>query len=720
MKKILFLVFLGTAFSCSQFSTKSRSKVWHNFNAKYNAYLQAKDKLKETEILINKQHKDNYSEIIPILVPLDSIAAKGVSAQLDAVIKKSSLIAEKHQNSHYLGDSYNLIGKARLYKGDYINAIETFKYVNSEANVESQKHAAMILLMRAYQEAGDENTALRVAEVLKELDLNKPNTRDFYLLKAYIHQIQHDYKLSVAILDEALPLMKKGEQKARVYFAAGQMYEKLGDTRNASRNYKAVLKNNPAYDLAFYSELNKMMFSPGADMKQAFEKLSKDRKNIDLLDKLYYSMALIEEKNGDLNKAVEYLQKATKAVGQGTQNVANAYLKLGDINYFRLQNYEKSKAYYDSALVILPPNSKEFAKIADRKRALDDFSIQINKLRTEDSLQKMAKMTDEVLDNYLTENIKRNLENEKKAIEAAKKISQASANLAARASTGAAGDPSTNWYMYNENALMTGRIEFTQKWGQRKNEDNWRRNIKDISIASNNSISMPADSLSATNTADIENDDNKIEQLKKEIIAKIPKTEKDLAASLKKQEEAYFNLGKIYKLYLLENQNSIKSFEKLLELNPKTEYAAEAMYYLYLLSEGNSKQDYWKNELNTKFANTYFARKINKGQENLTNDDEVKANELYTLAYQNYEATKYTETLKMVDEGLKKFPGSFLEDKFSFLKILCYGKIPSKESYTLALDDFLASHPKSDLLPLAKEMKNAIAPPKVEAEESKF
>lgn len=717
MKKKLFLLFLGFTFSCSQHSTKTRSKIWHNFNAKYNAYLQAKDKLKEAELLINSQHKDNYSEIIPILVPLDSIAAKGVTAELDAVIKKSSLIAEKHQNSHYLGDSYNLIGKARLYKGDYLNAIETFKYVNSEATDENQKHAAMILLMRAYQESGDESTALRVAEILKEQDLNKQNSRDFYLVKAYIHQLQSEYPLSTAILEEALPLMKKGEQKARVHFAAGQMYEKLGDTRNASTHYRAVLKNKPPYDLAFYSELNKMMFSPGASMQQTFTKLSKDRKNIDLLDKLYFSMALIEEKKGDLTKAIEYLEKASKAVSQGNQNVAMAYLKLGDINYFRFQNYEKSKAYYDSALVILPPNSKEFSKIADRKRALDDFSIQINKLRTEDSLQKMAKMSDETLDAFLTENIKRNLDKEKAAIEAAKKASQAVANQAAKLGAATGGNPTSNWYLYNEASLMTGRIEFTQKWGQRKNEDNWRRNTKDnLSFASNTSPNL-TDSLALANAPEADTDNNKIDQLKKEIIAKIPKSEKDFLASQKRQEEAYFNLGKIYKLYLLENQNSIDSFEKLLQINPKTEYAAESMYYLYLLNEGTPKEDFWKNELNAKFANSYFARRINRGKENLTKDDETKAKEIYSYAYSNFENGKYSIALNTVDEALKDYPGSILEDKFAFLKVLLYAKMQSKENYLAALDEFLNGHTKSALIPIAKEMKSALEPKK---EENKF
>jgi tetratricopeptide (TPR) repeat protein len=717
MSRNLIFLFCILLASCSQNSNKRSSIAWHNFNSKYNAYLQAKDNLKIAELELYKQYKDNYTEILPILVPLDSTTAKSVATQLDAVIKKASLIAEKHQNSKYIGDSYNLIGIARLYKGDFVNAIETFKYVNSEATKENQKHEAMIHLMRAYTEAGDENTALRVAEVLKEQNLNKKNQKDFYLTKAQVHQRTKEYKLATAILEEAFPLMKRGEQTARVHFAAGQMYEKLEDTRNASKHYNAVLKNNPAYDLAFYANLNKMMFSPGASLQQTFTKLSKDRKNIDLLDKLYYSMALIEEKNGDLPKAISYLQKAAKANGQGTKNVASAYLKLGDINYYRLQNYENSKAYYDSALVLLPPNSVEFEKIADRKRALDDFSVQNKIIKTEDSLQKMALMGTEELDLYLNDNIKKTLEKEKKELEAAQKASKVNQPVAA---TLPGGNPNSVWYLYNENSLMAGRIEFTQRWGQRKLEDDWRRSVKSNFNFDN---ATPKENIAdSTAVADQETDENKIESIKKSIIAKIPKSENELKLSKLRKEEALFNVGKIYKLYLLENQNSIETFEKLLVLNPKSDFAAEAMYYLVLLNEGGTKQDYWKIELEKGYPNSYFTRRIKRGNDNLSSNEEMMAKEAYQKAYSFYDNNNTTEALTLVDESLKIYAGSQLEDKFSFLRILLYSKLQSKEKYELALNEFLLSHTKSSLLPLAKEMKNALSPPNQEEglDEKKF
>jgi tetratricopeptide (TPR) repeat protein len=700
----LLLIFLTTA--CSQYSYRRSSVNWHNFNAKYNAYLQAKDNLDIAESTILTQYKDNYAEALPVLIPLDSNSSKVASKEIEAVLKKASLIADKHQNSKYMGAAYNLLGRARLLKGDYLNAIETFKYVNSEATKLNQKHEALTLLMRTYEATNDDATALRVGEIIAQQELNKKNSINFYLVKAQIHQKTGDYKTAAQILNETLPLMKKGPQKARLHFVAGQLFDKVGDTRQAAANYRLVLNNKPNYDLQFYSQLNKMMYSTGSNMKDEFEKMIKDRKNIDLQDKLYYSLALVEEKEGNLDNAIANLEKATKATGQGTQNKSAAYQKLGDIHYFRLQKYEKANAYYDSTLVMLTPTSQEYAEIANRKRALDEFALHKGIINTEDSLQRMAKMDSATLDVFLKENITKQLKQEAKAIQDAQKANEAlKKQQAQNTSTTMAGDPNKRWYFYNENMLMTGRIEFTQRWGQRKLEDHWRRQTKDmIMFINNDSEQKKADSSLVTNEIDEEQIEEKIKNIK----SKIPKTAAELEQSVTRQAMAYFNIGKVYHLFLLEKDNAKKSFLKMLEIKPNLEQVPEAMYYLALIGQGTDQYEYWKTQMNTKYSDSFYTRKLNRGNENLSKNEENKAAEAYNEAYLAYTEGRYGQSQDIVANALKNYPGSNIEDKFAFLKILILGKLKDKENYTLAIDNFVAMYVKSDLMALAKEMKNTM------------
>ena len=178
----------GGFWSCSQHSNGSVSKGYHNLTAHFNAYVMARDDIDEVERYLFKNRQDNYNETLPILLPLDSNATQPVRPQLDDAIKKASLVAERHQNSKWVDDAYILIGKTRLYRQDLPNAIEVFKYVNTKGTDDENKHEALIGLMRAYTETGDFPNGLTVAEYLRAQPLNKTNTRDYYLTKAYLHQ----------------------------------------------------------------------------------------------------------------------------------------------------------------------------------------------------------------------------------------------------------------------------------------------------------------------------------------------------------------------------------------------------------------------------------------------------------------------------------------------------------------------------------------------------
>ena len=475
MRQLFILIILAITFAgCSQFSYNPISVAWHNTNAHYNSLVIARENMKAAEKTLFDDRSDVYSQLMPILLPIDStfapkdkssainsffdpnlafqnknmlnnvdntsnnelsvngnmaqslgnsvnnslnslgntansfnpngtntgnnnqnglssglLPAKDVKTNLSEVIKKTSLIAERHSNSKYLDEAYFLLGKARLYKGDYIHAIEVFKYVNTKGTDENQKHAALIALMRAYIEQDDYETALKVAETLRLQELNDKNTIDFYLTKAYLHQLTGEYAVSAGISEEALKLMKKGNQKARLEYITGQLYTILDKPALASAHFANVEKLHPDYDLIFYSRLNKMLNASQGASESDFKKMLSDRKNKDLKDQIYYTMGNIDEKNGNYDKAISNYQKSVKAALGGSQK-AYTYLKLAEINYNRLQNYTRASAYYDSCLLVLPKSAVEYDRLTKRAKTLNDFVKHTTTIKTEDSLQEIS------------------------------------------------------------------------------------------------------------------------------------------------------------------------------------------------------------------------------------------------------------------------------------------------------------------------------------------
>ncbi|TAE90766.1 MAG: hypothetical protein EAZ80_13300, partial [Runella slithyformis] len=153
--------------ACSQYSTRPLAVGYHNMTAKYNAYVIARENIKEAELTLKRNRKEDYNQLMPILWPLDSVEAQSVGSLLQDAIKKASLVPDRHQNSKWVDNALIVVGKARLYKGQMTDGIETLRYVNAKGRDENDKHEALIWLMRAYIETKDYNSSLSVAEALR-------------------------------------------------------------------------------------------------------------------------------------------------------------------------------------------------------------------------------------------------------------------------------------------------------------------------------------------------------------------------------------------------------------------------------------------------------------------------------------------------------------------------------------------------------------------------
>ena len=705
-KYFLYLTcFCGFLYGCSQNSSSPLAVGFHNVNAKYNALFQANIKLQEVEKGLFNAHKDNYSQLLPILIPIDSNSAGAMSEQLIAIIKKASLVAERHQNSKWLDDAYVLIGKARLLKQDYKNAIETFKYVNTNATSDKARDAALIGLMRCYTEQGEFQTALRVAELLREEPLNDENTRDFYLTKAYLHQLKEEYKTSVAILEEALPYMKKNEQKARTLFAAGQMYEALDDKNNASEKYLAVSKNRPSYDLGFYSKLNNALVLGQTD---GFQKLLKDAKNKDLQDKIYEAMSAVEMRKGNSKDGVKLLQSSARN-SQNLKQLPYTFLKLADLAYNKMGDYEMAAAYYDSTASLLPQNDPAYKRVVDKQRSLRDFVTQNNIIKTEDSLQRLAKMNPAQLEKVLEKVV---LDKNTKEAEDLRKAQEiVNRGMQQQNKSDAFVDPTkSTWYFTNPIAQQQGKTTFSNVWGTRALEDNWRRSSKDNALSFDSNInqgnnlglknlSIPTGKFGGglkTDVADLK--------------AKIPFSKEAFEASMKRKEDASFELGKIYKFRLNEPKNAISTLDNFIISFPKSTHEPEALYLLALLNEENpAGKETYRKRLMKDYEDSYFARLLNRtSTETLSTGKESESQKMYAEAYEYYAQNNFTDALSFVETGLKQYPNSQIEDKFVFLKAMILAKTQTVDIYQKALKNFITDFPKSQLIAMAKERLEAV------------
>ncbi len=133
---LVVLVFLANACAVQK-SKKDISGFglfYHNLTAKYNGYFNARELVDLSQETLTNQYRDNFSKILELYEYNGVENPTAAAANLDIAIKKASTVINLHRPSHWVGDSYLLIGQAQYLKQDYETAEETFKYMVQNYN----------------------------------------------------------------------------------------------------------------------------------------------------------------------------------------------------------------------------------------------------------------------------------------------------------------------------------------------------------------------------------------------------------------------------------------------------------------------------------------------------------------------------------------------------------------------------------------------------------
>jgi hypothetical protein len=67
------------------------NRMYHNTTSRYNAYYLANDKILELENAIKTNHKEDFSQILPVFYPVDS----AIIEQNEALLKDARELSSK-------------------------------------------------------------------------------------------------------------------------------------------------------------------------------------------------------------------------------------------------------------------------------------------------------------------------------------------------------------------------------------------------------------------------------------------------------------------------------------------------------------------------------------------------------------------------------------------------------------------------------------------------
>ena len=682
--------------------------------ARYNGYYYADLRLNEVLQAIEEGHDYNYNDILKIYPDIDSGVVNGNKSKLDDAFKKSSQVIDWHRQSDWTDDSYLLIGKIRHLRAEFAFAVETLQYINQTSEDDDMRHAALIVLMRTYMDAGDISNAESTANYLDTQELSEENLVDYQIISAYFDQRAGNIEGMTEHLTIVIDFVKQKGERSRINFILGQVNQMQGNTSDAFEYYKASLAGSPPYELDFHARLNMQQVADyssanaAARIREVYAKLLKDGKNKEYQDKIYYEMGEFERKQSLYDNALENYLKAVAVEQPNPRQKALAFLRAGELYYDIFERFELASAYYDSTIAILPQDVPDYESIAKRQGVLQEFVVQLKTIRVNDSLLSLAELNpvslDAFLDNYLDEKEKaERIEQRKQA-----RINAGNVNTNSGGNVFGSTTNSGSWYFYNSAAVDQGRLEFQRRWGNRELEDNWRRSTKDSFTDTDTPSGDEVTEDTPVDEPALPKDDER-EANKAALLESIPTSPEAKQRAHEEIQEAYFNLGSIYRFGLEKIDRSSQSYETLVTKYPQTKFKLDGLYALYTIHEPTDKpraEDY-KQQIIREFPDSLIAKLLidplylEKKEERNRNLQRIYAN-----AYAAYDSGDYVRA----DQILKSALGSFEDVDFlptvQLLAAILKSKTENLKAYELALTEFIDTYPEG---PLHEEAKKLLA-----------
>jgi len=686
-----------------------------------------------------KNHKDDFYSWLIIQPAPTTEESKGMYAAIDTAVVKCSKVIRNHsmpsldrgtkdaEYNAWIDENWLTIGKAYYYRKDYEKALKNFQYVKRFFIKDPSRYLAELWIAKIYIEENRLTDAMNVLDQLQTIAIDQkkekfidrifkkkeaaspdeemnppmPENIQFEIYKAradlYIRKSNADEALFP--LTQAIKKCKSKREKARLNYILGQLYQSKNRIDSSLISFKSAITPSANYDVSFNAKLNCAVLGSSARDVRMLNKMLKDEKNASYKDQIYYAKGRLEEQNTNTVMAKVYYTKSAFFSTKNQRQKAQSYERLGDLSYME-KSYLNAQKYYDSCAKVMPENYPNGELIRSKATKLSTLVASMNIATYEDSVQRIAKMDEKAQTAFIKDVIKQLKEEaqRKKELEAAKmRALQDQAN--ASASTGA-GD---KWVFNNPKLKQEGFDEFRKLWGDRKNEDDWRRSTKLANSIDTQEDQKTEDSLGIISTTDSNNDTLDIETMR----SRLPLTDSLYIASVLREIEARYTAGSLYKDLLNEPELAIEQFDLVLLEETRNITDLSSAFQLYKLMESTPKsagrykkhiiENYPKSDAANYLQDPDFFEKVK--------ENKAKAEQSYLLALKAYENGKYSEALSLTETVVNGDKANAYRAEYLYLNVLAFGQITSDKTLLIPkLKNIIEEKPGTPQAIQAKEL----------------
>ncbi|RKR81667.1 tetratricopeptide repeat protein [Mucilaginibacter gracilis] len=714
------------------------NRAMQNLTAHYNILFNANEILAQKQAAYAVSYVDAYDRFLSVYPDTTAKSATADKMLEQAITKANTIIANKEQ-SHYIADAYMVLGKANYMEANFFNSIEFLNYViQTYPRQKSMVQDARVWKARALMRINQLSLADTTLDTaLVNIFPKQQNIADVYATKLQYDLYTEHYKDAELMAKQAIRYSHDITHKLRWTFILAQLQEHNHKPDDAVLNYTRIANSNAPFEMAFNASLNRIRIQEKQNGQKinrldALRRLLKDDKNVDFIDQIYYQIGELYLAQGNIKEAIKNFKLSIRKSTKNLNQKGLSYLRIADIDFNNLADYQGSKKYYDSTLVSLSPNYPGYQAIYKKAANLQLLTDRLQIIAREDTLQMLAKMDEAargakitamvnalILQQQTISNNTNNALSNSGAYTNPNQLNEPGGSKGGgpgglpSSSTGGGGagggTVSGNFYFYNTSAVSQGFTDFKRVWGNRQLADNWRRSVKSGSETNNVQLAatlQDLNSMAYSNQSQKTNDNVLSTRLQQDILQSVPLTPALMQQSNTRILNAYTDIANFYRDILDDKKEAIVTYEKILARFPDNINIASVYYNLYRLYSDidAAKSDYYKNLILTKYPESNFAKVILDPDFNQKlNDKNAEYTAFYNQLFDQVYNRKYTEAAARADELLQQYPGNSLSPQVYYLRMVALGHSQTIEPFRKELQEIADKFPDDRLItPLVK------------------
>jgi tetratricopeptide (TPR) repeat protein len=334
-------------------------------------------------------------------------------ADFDRAIEKAADVLRNHEDSKWIDDALELIGKSYFQLSQFFSAEQKFNEIFTASANPQVRQRAVLWKGRIFLETNRHNEGIRYLNATiasEEYDWNPQILSELQLVLGQMYVHVENWEEATSALTSGISTIRDEELRSRANFLNAQVLERLDRKEEALSAYSGISRKYPDYQLILmanlkHAEINRELGNLDRSYRDLYA-MSRDDKNFEQIGDINYEIGRTLQFKGEPTEAFEiYEDVLYNSIRPPTrETIAKTHYAIAELYRFNFDDFTMAAAYYDSSARSATDLSRlpEEFDASELARSFGDYARLSSEIHKLDSLMWLGSLPRAQFDSVLT------------------------------------------------------------------------------------------------------------------------------------------------------------------------------------------------------------------------------------------------------------------------------------------------------------------------------